>query len=163
MAPMPKRTAPGSILRAGLLALVTQLSLTGCAGLTNPAGPQTIAGDAPVGTVAVTETFVTGVAGGSGTLTFQGRTYPFKVFGSVIGPGGGGAKIRAEGDVYNLTKVSEFAGPYTQRSGKAGLSTSGASDLWLQNKAGVVMHLRGTENGVLLTLGREEILIRMEQ
>jgi hypothetical protein len=161
--PKPKRTVPGSILRAGLLTFVMQLSLAGCAGLTNPAGPQTIAGDAPVGTVALTETFVTGVAGGSGTLTFQGQRYPFRVFGSVIGPGGGASKISAEGDVYNLTNVADFAGPYTQRSGKAGLSTSGASDLWLQNKAGVVMHLRGTENGVLLTLGREEILVRMEQ
>jgi hypothetical protein len=146
----------------GLLAFVAQLSLAGCAGLTNPAGPQTIAGDVPTGTVALTETFVAGVAGGSGTLTFQGQTYPFRVFGSVAGPGGG-AKVRAQGNVYNLTKVADFPGAYTQRSGKAGLSTSGASDLWLQNKAGVVMHLQGTESGVLLSLGREEILIRMSQ
>jgi hypothetical protein len=35
--------------------------------------------------------------------------------------------------------------------------------LWLQNSAGVIMHLQGTENGAMLTLGKEEIFIRMAQ
>ena len=38
---------------------------------------------------------------------------------------------------------------------------SGASDLWLRNAAGVVLHLKGTQQGVSLSLGREEILIEM--
>ena len=38
---------------------------------------------------------------------------------------------------------------------------SGASDLWLRNAAGVVLHLKGTQEGVTLSLGREEILIEM--
>ena len=118
----------------------------------------------PVGTVQLTENFVTGVGDGRGSLEFQGRTYPFRVFAGVVGPGGGADKIEANGEVYNLNDVADFPGAYSQSSGKAGLSTSGASELWLRNKAGVIMHLKGKSSGALLTLlGREEILIRMSQ
>jgi hypothetical protein len=47
--------------------------------------------------------------------------------------------------------------------GKAGLSTSGSSDLWLENSAGVMMHLQGASSGAMLTLGKDEIVIRMAQ
>jgi hypothetical protein len=36
-----------------------------------------------------------------------------------------------------------------------------ASDLWLQNKAGVIMHRTGTQTGVTLSLGRDEIIFEM--
>ena len=52
---------------------------------------------------------------------------------------------------------------YTQSTGKAGLSSSGSSDLWLENNAGVIMHLQGTSSGAMLTLGKDEIIIRMAQ
>jgi hypothetical protein len=35
--------------------------------------------------------------------------------------------------------------------------------LWLENGAGVIMHLQGKSSGATLTLGKEEILIRMSQ
>lgn len=149
--------------RLFLSAAVVQLLLAGCSGLTHPPGPQTVAGDSPVGTVQLTETYVTGLGGGGGTLNFRGQSYPFRVFASVVGPGGGASKISAEGDVYNLQKAADFGGRYTQSTGKAGLSRAGASDLWLENKTGVIMHLRGIESGAMVTLGREEILIRMSE
>jgi hypothetical protein len=46
-------------------------------------------------------------------------------------------------------------------SGGPGLVKSGASDLWLRNAAGVVLHLKGTQEGMTLSLGREEILTEM--
>jgi hypothetical protein len=57
--------------------------------------------------------------------------------------------------------VSKFPGPYAQGTGAVGLETTGASDLWLENKAGVVMHLTGKQTGVTLSRGRDEILIEM--
>jgi hypothetical protein len=57
--------------------------------------------------------------------------------------------------------ISDFKGLYTQSSGGAGLTRSGASDLWLRNRAGVVLHLKGTQEGMTLSLGRNEILIEM--
>jgi hypothetical protein len=142
--------------------LIAALAMAGCAGLNAPTA-QSVAGLSPSGSVTITEDFVTGLGGGSGTLEYQGRTYPFKVFGTVVGPGGGVEKITASGPVYKLASVADFPGRYTQSTGKAGLSSSGSSDLWLENSAGVVMHLQGTTTGAMLTLGKDEILIRMAQ
>ena len=137
------------------------LATAGCAGLNAPT-EQSIAGLPPSGNVTITEDFLAGLGGGTGTLYFNGQTYPFKVLGSVVGPGGA-SKITASGPVYKLASITDFPGRYTQSTGSAGLSTSGGSDLWLQNNAGVIMHLQGTERGAMLTLGKEEIYIRMAQ
>src|SRR5215469_13580498 len=120
---------------------------------------QSIAGVSPSGSVTITEDF----GGGTGTLEYQGRSYPFKVLGTVAGPGGGVEKITASGPVYKLASVTEFPGRYTQSTGKAGFSSSGSSDLWLENSTGVIMHLEGTSSGAMLTLGKDEIFIRMAQ
>jgi len=138
-------------------------AMAGCSGMMKTPTAQSVAGLSPAGNVTITEDFVTGVGGGSGTLEYQGRTYPFKVVGTVAGPGGGLEKISASGPVYKLASVSDFPGRYTQSTGKAGLSSSGSSDLWLENSAGVIMHLQGTSTGEMLTLGKDEIFIRMAQ
>jgi hypothetical protein len=136
--------------------------MAGCSGLNAPTA-QSIAGLPPSGSVTITEDFVTGVGGGSGTLEYQGRSYPFNVLGTVAGPGGGVEKISASGPVYKLASVTDFPGRYTQSTGKPGLTTAGGSDLWLENSAGVIMHLQGTSTGAMLTLGKDEIFVRMAQ
>jgi hypothetical protein len=146
--------------KAALLAAV--LATTGCSALNTPTA-QSIAGQPPSGSVTITEDFVAGLGGGKGTLEYQGRTYPFQVLGTVAGPGGGVEKITASGPVYKLASVSDFLGRYTQSTGKAGFSSSGSSDLWLENNAGAIIHLQVTSSGAMLTLGKDEILIRMEQ
>jgi hypothetical protein len=139
------------------------LAIAGCSGLTNTPTAQSIAGLPPSGSVTITEDFVAGLGGGSGALEYQGRTYPFKVLGTVVGPGGGVEKVTASGPVYKLASVADFAGRYTQSTGKAGYSSSGSSDLWLENNAGVIMHLQGTSSGAMLSLGKDEIFVRMGQ
>src|SRR5215471_1954262 len=153
-----QRTVPW--LKVTLAAAV--LAMDGCSALSTPTA-QSIAGLPPSGSVTVTEDFVAGLGGGSGTLQYQGRTYPFKVLGTVAGPGGGVEKITASGPVYKLASVAEYPGRDTQSTGKAGFSSSGSSDLWLENSAGVILHLQGTSSGAMLTLGNDEILIRMNQ
>jgi hypothetical protein len=152
------RTVPS--IKATLLAVV--LATAGCSAMNTPTA-QSIAGLPPSGSVTITEDFVAGLGGGNGTLEYQGRTYPFKVLGTVAGPGGGVDKITASGPVYKLASVADFPGRYTQSTGKAGFSSSGSSDLWLENSAGVIMHLHGTSSGAILTLGKDEIFIRMAQ
>jgi hypothetical protein len=99
---------------------------------------------------------------GKGTLYYEGQAYAFQVVGSVFGPGGV-EKITASGPVYKLASLSDFAGRYAQGTGAGGFSSSGSSDLWLQNEHGVIMHLQGTSSGAMLSLGREAIYIRMPQ
>jgi hypothetical protein len=148
-------------LKATLAAAV--LAMAGCSEMMKAPTAQSVAGMSPSGSVTITEDFLAGLGGGSGSLEFQGRTYPFKVIGTVAGPGGGVEKISASGPVYKLASVGDFAGRYTQSTGKAGFSSSGSSDLWLENNAGVIMHLQGTSSGAMLTLGKDEIFIRMAQ
>lgn len=150
-----------STLKGSLI--VAAVAMTGCARMMNTPTEQNIAGLSPSGNVTITEDFVAGIGGGSGTLYFQGQTYPFRFAGTVAGPGGGVEKISASGPVYKLGSAADFGGRYTQSTGKAGFSSSGSSDLWLENSAGVIMHLQGTTNGAMLTLGKDEIFIRMQQ
>lgn len=153
----PNANIPAAALRA--LALTATLGAAGCSTLNVP-NTQSIQGLTPSGTVSLTETFVAGYGGGSGTLTFNGQNYPFRLIGSVIGPGGAD-RITASGEVYKLSDPKQFDGRYTQGSGSAGLSESGQGQLWLQNGAGVIMHLYSTNSGVLLSIGKEEIVIRL--
>ena len=117
-------------------ALIAVLAMAGCSQMMNTPTAQSVAGLSPSRNVTITEDFVTGLGGGRGTLEYQRRTYPFEVVGTVAGPGGGLEKISASGPVYKLASVSDFPGRYTQSTGKAGLSSSGSSDLWLENSAG---------------------------
>src|SRR5271165_401396 len=150
-------TTSSAAVRGFLLALL--LSAAGCSNLAKP-GPQSVVGMSPTGTVSLTEIIAVGAAGGKGTLYFQGASYPFKLVGGVTG-GGGASNTEANGEVYNLRALSDFPGLYTQNSGEPGLDKSSTSDLWLRNKAGVVLHVTGTQSGMTLSFGREEILIEM--
>ncbi len=142
------------------LAGVGLLGLSACGSLQPPPTAQSIAGLTPAGTVTLTETVAAGMTGGTGALTFQGRTYPFKVVGTVVGPGGA-SRVQASGEVYRLNRLSDFEGTYSEGTGHAGLATSGKAELWMRNQAGVIMHLTGTSEGVVLSLGRDEVLVQL--
>ncbi len=102
----------GSPAIAGALALFGLLSLAGCA--TPPSGiptAQSIRGLKPSGKVTMTQAFVVGTGVGSGTLTFEGRTYSFTLIGSLTGLGAL-STLQASGEVYKLKDVSQFSGAY---------------------------------------------------
>jgi len=137
------------------------LALAGCSSVAPPVPTAaSIAGQRPVGTVTLSEEFIGGAGAGNGTLHFQGRDSNFRMVGTVVGPGGA-ARIQAQGEVYNLRRIEDFRGLYTQGTGVQGLDTRRTDELWLQNSAGVIMHLRGTQMGATLGLGRDEMLIEM--
>ena len=140
-------------------ALALLLAASGCSNMAKP-GPQSIQGMVPVGTVSMTEYILAGAVGGRGTLNFQGLSHSFKLGGGVTG-GGGASESQVSGEVYGLNNISDFAGLYTQSTGGAGVDRSSTSDLWLRNSKGVVLHLTGTQTGMILSLGREEVLIEM--
>jgi hypothetical protein len=110
--------------------------------------------------VTITADFVAGLGGGR-TLYYQGRHIHSncrEVFSALAG-----GEDRRLGRGLQARQRSRVSGQYTQSTGAAGSSTSGGSDLWLQNSAGVIMHLQGTSTGAMLPLGRDEIFIRMVQ
>ncbi len=152
---------------AAVGAVVAALALAGCNSASTPIPiqaptAQSIAGLTPSGKVTMTQVFAGGMGVGTGALTFNGKTYPFKMLGTVVGPGSV-SKVSVTGDVYRLDDPSQFSGLWVEGTGAVGLETAQTSDLWLQNKAGVVMHLTGTQTGVTLSLGKDELYIRLGQ
>jgi hypothetical protein len=127
-------------------------------------GPEAVAGLTPDGTVDMNQVqvaYIGSAGGGSGTLYYHGAAYPFSVAGLGIG-GIGASTIDAEGEVYKLKSVAQFAGTYGQaRYGFAIGSTSGG-DLWMQNEAGVIMHLKAKRTGLMLSLGGDAVVISMQ-
>jgi hypothetical protein len=95
---------------AATFAILSLLPLAGCE--IPPSGVPTAAsirGLRPSGTVTMTQAFLVGTGAGSGTLAFRGRSYPFTLIGSLIGPGAI-STMQASGEVYKLRDVSQFSG-----------------------------------------------------
>jgi hypothetical protein len=96
--------------------------------------------------------------GGGGTLHYKGKSYPFAIGGLGIG-GIGVTKLSATGKVYNMTDKSKFTGVYSElRTGYAA-GEKGHGKLWLKNTDGVVIELKGKNEGVGLTLGADAVHI----
>ena len=99
---------------------------------------------------------------GGGVLKYKGGTYAFNVGGLGVG-GIGVSKIEARGEVYGLQRLDDFAGAYAQARYGFALGTTSAGELWLQNRKGVVMHLKAKREGLMLSLGGDAVVIEMNQ
>jgi hypothetical protein len=122
-------------------------------------------GKPPDATVTMNEVqaaYIGNAGGGSGTLIYRGAAYPFTVAGLGVG-GIGASTLDAAGDVYNLPSVNLFPGAYAQGQYGFVIGTTSRGDLWLQNQAGVVMHLKGKREGLMLSLGGDAMVINMAQ
>jgi hypothetical protein len=128
-------------------------------------GPDAVAGLTPDGTVQMDQVqvaYIGSAGGGNGTLYYRGGAYPFKVGG--IGVGGiGVSTLDAEGEVYKLNRLIDFPGAYAQGRYGFAIGTASAGDLWLQNEAGVIMHLKAKRTGLMLSLGGDAVVISMSQ
>ena len=131
-------------------------------------GGLALAADAkkPSGTVAITETQFAVILGGSsggGTLTFQGKDYPFKIGGLTAGINVGISKMSAVGEVYDLKDVSKFPGTYTKLDASIALG-GGVGGLRLKNENGVIMRLESRTQGLQLNVGSASgITVTMEK
>lgn len=105
--------------------------------------------------------FIVGLGGGHGRLyCADAGTHPFRIGGFQIGSMGL-AGANAEGQVYGLTKVSDFEGTYTRA--EASISAiAGAGRMSLSNPKGVVMVLDMATAGANVTLGGGGLRVRFE-
>jgi hypothetical protein len=154
-----------SLRRLGsLIALAIAMLMPVACSTSVKVGPEAIAGLTPDGTVDMQEVEVAYLAsggGGKGTLFYRGGVYPFTIGGLGVG-GIGASTLSAAGEVYKLGNISQFPGAYAQgRYGFAFFNKSGG-DLWLQNEAGVILHLKAKREGLMLSLGGDAIVISMQ-
>jgi hypothetical protein len=83
---------------------------------------------------------------GRGTLTYQGQQLEFCVRGLSVGDAGA-VKMDAQGSVYNLKSVGDFAGRYFAISGGFTVARGESTSL-LKNKSGVMIQLETLETGL---------------
>ena len=60
-----------------------------------------------------------------------------------------------------LESVADSSGAYAQASCDSAIATKSAGDLWLQNEAGMIMHLKAKCTELMLSLGDDAVVISM--
>jgi hypothetical protein len=102
-----------------------------------------------------------GYSWGSGTLTYQGKTYDIDVSGLSVGDVGA-SKVEASGSVYNLSKLADFDGNYTA-AGAGATVAGGASALAMKNQNGVTVNLVSTTQGLKFALGAAGVSMKIKK
>jgi hypothetical protein len=128
-----------------------------------PAGARFGSIGAPSGSVAMhvgQAGYIGGITKGGGVLHFRGRNYPFDVAGAGVG-GIGVTRFDGQGPVYNLTSVSEFAGPFAELRTGLAIGFRGQGKMMLRNRNGVVMRLSGTRKGLALSTGVDAMVVSL--
>ena len=103
--------------------------------------------------------FIIGVGGGSGTLTYHGRTYPLSVGGIGIGSLGL-ASVTLYGTASNLHSPYDIVGTYGA-AGAGATFVGGAQAATLQNDKGVVLSVHGPQAGFQVSLGLAGMTLSM--
>ena len=98
-----------------------------------------------------------GYSWGSGTLHYQGKSYPLKVDGLSVGDVGV-SKVNASGTVWHLKKLEDFPGTYTAASAGAAVAGGGGVAA-MQNQNGVEIRAHATSKGLKLKLGVDGVKI----
>src|SRR3954470_16307891 len=139
----------------GLTSVAMTLPMLGGCQSSTKVGPQAVAGLTPDATIDMREVQVAYLAsggGGTGTLFYQGQSYPFNIGG--LGVGGIGASTSsAAGEVYKLPSLAQFPGAYAQARYGFAIGAMSGGDLWLQNENGTILHLHAKREGLMLSLG----------
>ena len=104
--------------------------------------------------------FIFGVSGGSGSLRFGGKVYPFSVGGVSAGATIGAAGAELIGTAYHLRQPGDIQGVYSAAG--AGLAVAGGGKVaTLSNTNGVVLHLRGKQIGLMFSLDLSGLSINL--
>ena len=148
-----------------IVTMFAALSIGALASCTSSPPPP--ATTAPLGSTEGSVTFSGGAVAigvgfqwGSGTLTYHGQQYAFKLEGlSVVDVGV--TRVSGSGTVHNLNKLTDFNGNYVAASAGAALGGGGSIGT-LRNQNGVVIDGVTTAQGVRLTLAPGGVNISLQ-
>lgn len=90
---------------------------------------------------------VVGGGGGTGTLIYRGRHYPFIVSGFSLGVAAGASVTWLEGTASGIREANDFAGSYTLVGG-GGAWAAGVGGVSMRNEHGVLLTLKGPKAGL---------------
>ena len=115
----------------------------------------------PSATVRINETqyaLILSGSSGTGTLTYKGLEYPFRLRGMSVGPNVGVSKISATGEVYDLVDISKFPGKYSKMEGSVTLALGGGGSV-LKNENGVIINLTNISEGIQINVSAGDVII----
>ena len=119
---------------------------------------------ADTGTVRVlfsTAGVIASVGNGEGTLTFHGKTYPFKVSGASVGATLALTVGEFDGRAMNLRTPGDLAGKYIA-VGASGAIAGGIGVARLRNANGVILVVRGPKLGAGFSVNLARVAITMK-
>ena len=102
-----------------------------------------------------------GYSWGSGTLTYQGKEYPFSISGLSAG-NIGASSAELSGEVFNLKNLADFNGNYTS-AGAGATVAGGGGGMTMKNQNGVTMNVAGTTRGVSFKLGVDGMKVELKK
>ena len=133
--------------------------LAGAPGSDEPPAPRVFSGTIEISSTQIA--FIGSAQSGSGTLEFEGMEHDFKIGGLGIG-GIGIQTVNAVGVVYNLEKLSDFEGTYSQARVGATVG-KGKSSIGLNNNSNdVYIELKSSNTGVALATGIDGMSIKLK-
>jgi len=103
---------------------------------------------------------IIGVGHGTGTLAFQGRSYPLEISGIAFGATVGASKTILTGHALNMRAPSDIEGTY----GAIGMGSAlvvGAGGVRLKNDRGVELLLTGVKLGAEITVAVSGMTVRL--
>jgi hypothetical protein len=104
--------------------------------------------------------FIVGVGGGSGTLTFNGKSYRLSIGGVSVGTIGV-ATVNLVGTARNLRTAADIAGTYGAASASVAV-VGGAKVATLKNEKGVVLEVHGVQLGLEASLSLSGMTIALQ-
>jgi len=104
--------------------------------------------------------FIVGVGGGSGTLTFNGKSYRLNIGGVSVGTIGV-ATVNLVGTARNLRTAADIAGTYAAASASVAI-VGGGKVAKLQNEKGVILELHGVQLGLEASLSLSGMTIALQ-
>src|SRR5215469_3686155 len=100
------------------------------------------------------------VGGGSGTLTFNGKSYRLSIGGVSVGTIGV-ATVNLVGTARNLRTAADIAGTYAAASASVAI-VGGAKVATLKNEKGVILELHGVQLGLEASLSLSGMTIALQ-
>ena len=151
------RTHTPSVGRRALIGMACGAILFGAAGgALAEDGPPDATIEFSGGAVAVG----VGYSWGSGTLTYEGRTYPLKITG-LSAADIGASKYSASGEVYGLKNVADLEGTYASAELGATVAGGGSANA-MKNDKGVVIKFTTTRAGLQFTIAPKGATIKLK-
>ncbi len=98
---------------------------------------------------------------GGGRLRFQGAVHAFSIEG-LSSVGTGVTTTRAQGEVFNLRRLSDFPGTYTEFQGSGGAGDGPVEVHWLRNAQGVRLRLRSAQASATLRIGEGGLVLTLD-